>query len=126
LNSVFTFNLTFHTFKDVIAMLVFARKKGEEILFPDLGITIKIIRFKSGNIVAVGVDAPTNIRVHRREVFESMQEHGERFQSAPLAVVASSGKTEPVRIWAKPRPVTGQSDSSKSQTAGEQEGDHQS
>lgn len=105
-------------------MLVFARKKGEEILFPDLGITVKIIRFKSGNIVAIGVDAPTNIRVHRREVFESMQEHGERFQSAPPAVAAaSSGKTEPVRIWAKPRPVTG---NNKPQTAGEQGGDQQS
>ena len=109
-------------------MLVLSRKRGEIIDLPDLGVSFKIIAFKSAGIVSVGIDAPPGVRVHRREILEKIQsqehqghqEHNQEDHSFPPA---ATGPADSVRIWAKPRPVTG---NKKSQTAGEQGGDRQS
>ena len=50
-------------------MLVLSRKSNEEISFPTLGITIRILRTKS-NGVKVGIVAPKGIRVLRGELVE--------------------------------------------------------
>ncbi len=48
-------------------MLVLSRRESEKVLFPELGITLEIVRIK-GNIVRVGIDAPRSIRVIRGEL----------------------------------------------------------
>ena len=50
-------------------MLVLSRKEGQEILFPNLGITVEVLRVK-GNNVRIGVDAPRSIRILRSELEE--------------------------------------------------------
>jgi carbon storage regulator CsrA len=55
-------------------MLVLARKRGEIIDLPELGVSFKIIEFKSAGVVSVGIEAPANIRVHRREVLERIEQ----------------------------------------------------
>lgn len=51
-------------------MLVLSRGPEDKIVFPNLGITVEILRV-SGNRVRVGVDAPKDVRVLRHELAES-------------------------------------------------------
>lgn len=48
-------------------MLVLSRKLNEEIVIPDLNITVRIVGVKTGR-VQVGIDAPREIRVTRPEI----------------------------------------------------------
>jgi len=57
-------------------MLVLSRKKNQSLRFPNLGISIEILRV-DGKTVRVGVDAPRDIRVLRGELPET-----ETFESA--------------------------------------------
>lgn len=63
-------------------MLALTRMEGEEILIGD-DVVVKVVRIKDGNRVVVGITAPTRIAVHRREVYEQIQQ--ERAQEARLA-----------------------------------------
>ena len=76
-------------------MLVFSRKAGETIVIPQLGITFKVIRTKSAGVVSIGIDAPTNIHVHRGEIAEMIQ--------AESAQIPTTGGDHPapVQIWSK-------------------------
>jgi len=56
-------------------MLVLSRKKNQTIRFPNLGISVEILRL-SGNTVRVGVDAPHDVRVLRGELEEESQDGG--------------------------------------------------
>jgi carbon storage regulator len=52
-------------------MLVLSRKKDESIIINDhIRITIVEIR---GDKVRLGIDAPKDVSVHRREVYEAIQ-----------------------------------------------------
>ena len=51
-------------------MLVLSRRLNEKVLFPNLGITIQIIRV-AGKAVRIGIDAPPDIPVLREEVADS-------------------------------------------------------
>jgi carbon storage regulator len=52
-------------------MLVLSRKKRESICIgPNITITVVEIR---GNHVRLGIEAPSDVAVHRREVFEAIQ-----------------------------------------------------
>ncbi len=48
-------------------MLVLTRRKNQEILFPNLGVTIKVVDIK-GKILRLGIDAPKEIRIARGEL----------------------------------------------------------
>ena len=48
-------------------MLVLSRREDEKVLFPELGITIKVIKTK-GNQVRLGISAPESIKVLRGEL----------------------------------------------------------
>lgn len=48
-------------------MLVLSRRPNEKIVFPNLGITVEILRI-SGRAVCVGVDAPREVRILRDEL----------------------------------------------------------
>lgn len=49
-------------------MLVLSRKYGEEVVLPQQGITFTILEIR-GDKVRVGITAPTEIPVYRREVW---------------------------------------------------------
>jgi carbon storage regulator CsrA len=51
-------------------MLVVSRKKTQQILFPNLGIAIEILRI-SGNAVSVGINAPESVEILRGELLRS-------------------------------------------------------
>ncbi|MFN4259569.1 MAG: carbon storage regulator [Gemmataceae bacterium] len=53
-------------------MLVLTRKDGEEILLPQNGITIRVLEIR-GNKVRLGITAPAETEVYRREVWERIQ-----------------------------------------------------
>lgn len=48
-------------------MLVLSRKKQQSVLFPNLGISVEILRVK-GNAVRVGIDAPKDVNILRGEL----------------------------------------------------------
>lgn len=52
-------------------MLVLSRKKNESIIIND-HITITVVEIR-GDKVRLGIDAPKDVVVHRREVYEAIQ-----------------------------------------------------
>jgi carbon storage regulator CsrA len=71
-------------------MLVLSRGPKEEILFPKLGITVKVVRI-SGNRVRLGVDAPHDVNVIRAELA------GAQFDESPLSPTTSSTASHRLR-----------------------------
>ena len=51
-------------------MLVLSRRTDETICFPELGITVKIMKVK-GKTVSLGIEAPDEIPILRGELVES-------------------------------------------------------
>ncbi|MGD8190281.1 carbon storage regulator CsrA [Brevibacillus ginsengisoli] len=56
-------------------MLVLTRKKNESIMIGD-SIEIKIIGVE-GDSVRIGIDAPRDINVHRKEVYSAIKEENQ-------------------------------------------------
>jgi carbon storage regulator len=54
-----------------MAMLVLSRKKNESIIIND-HITVTVVEIR-GDKVRLGIDAPKDVSVHRREVYEAIQ-----------------------------------------------------
>ena len=52
-------------------MLVLSRKVGESIVIGD-NIVVSILEIR-GDLIRVGIDAPKQVKVHRREVFEAIE-----------------------------------------------------
>jgi carbon storage regulator len=70
-------------------MLVLSRKKDESIIINDhIRVTIVEIR---GDKVRLGIDAPKEVSVHRREVYEAIQNQARRDAAAPV-VAPENGK----------------------------------
>lgn len=57
-------------------MLVLSRKKGESIMIGDQ-IELKVVSI-DGDQVKLGIVAPKNVRVHRSEIFEAIQEQNKQ------------------------------------------------
>lgn len=55
-------------------MLVLTRKLGEEIVIPSLDVTIRLVEIR-GDKVRLGIEAPTQVEVHRKEVWDRIQEY---------------------------------------------------
>jgi carbon storage regulator len=58
------------------AMLVLSRKKNESIIIND-NITVTVIEIR-GDKVRLGIEAPKDVTVHRREVYEAIQNQAHR------------------------------------------------
>lgn len=52
-------------------MLVLSRKKNESIVIDD-NISVVVIEIR-GDKVRLGIEAPKNVTVHRKEIFDSIQ-----------------------------------------------------
>ena len=72
-------------------MLVLSRKKDESIVINN-DITIVVVEIR-GDKVRLGVEAPKEVPVHRREVFEAIA-RGEPV-AEPVKTNASSGSEQP-------------------------------
>ncbi len=71
-------------------MLVLSRKKGESIVIGD-GIEIIIVEVR-GDKVRLGVEAPKEVPVHRREVFDAI--HRNDIAIDEKAATTTPGQTE--------------------------------
>lgn len=60
-----------------LTMLVLNRRTGEEIVVPQLGLVFTILEVQ-GDKVSVGITAPLDVKVHRREVWERIQRNAAR------------------------------------------------
>ena len=50
-------------------MLILARKPGQKIVIPRLGITITLIDIRENGTARIGIEAPLEQPVHREEVW---------------------------------------------------------
>jgi carbon storage regulator len=69
-----------------MAMLVLSRKKNESIIIND-HITVTVVEIR-GDKVRLGIDAPKEISVHRREVYEAIQNQAKAARDAGASTVA--------------------------------------
>lgn len=53
-------------------MLILTRRVGEAIMIND-NITLKVLQVK-GNQVRIGIEAPTEVKVHREEIYKKINE----------------------------------------------------
>ena len=54
-------------------MLIFARRTNEQFILPTLGVTVTVVEIKTNGTVRLGIEAPLEVPVHRREVWEAIQ-----------------------------------------------------
>jgi len=74
-------------------MLILSRKVSEKIMIGD-DITISILEVR-GDQVRIGVDAPRNVKVFRREVYDAIiAENKAASESAPQIPVIDFGNKE--------------------------------
>jgi carbon storage regulator CsrA len=64
-------------------MLILSRRENEKILFPNLGVTVGIVRIR-GNAVRVGIEAPEGVRVLREEIADEQALQASRAAFDPL------------------------------------------
>ncbi len=69
-------------------MLVLTRKLREEIVVPHCNLTLTILEVH-GDKVSIGITAPSEVRVYRREVWNRILEEM-KAQAAALAETAAS------------------------------------
>lgn len=66
-------------------MLILSRKPGESIVIAG-NIHVKVVRVE-GEVVKIGIEAPSSVPVHRQEVYEEIQRNNQQAltqQSMPL------------------------------------------
>jgi len=72
-------------------MLVLSRKKNESIVINDQ-ITIVVVEIR-GDKVRLGIEAPKDVPVHRREVYEAIKSQQKIAQGTEQSSPASSAST---------------------------------
>ncbi len=73
-------------------MLVLTRKKGQSIMLGD-GIEISVVEV-NGDAVRIGIKAPRELTIYRREIYEAIQEENIRASRAALEM---AGKLKNIR-----------------------------
>ena len=73
-------------------MLILSRKTNESIVI-DGRITVKIVRVE-GDVVKLGVEAPSDVPVHRQEVYDEIQRNNKQAltQGRPVLPRLPEGK----------------------------------
>jgi len=70
-------------------MLVLSRKKNESIIIND-HIVVTVVEIR-GDKVRLGIDAPKDVTVHRREVYEAIQNQTKAREDSTPAVAPEGG-----------------------------------
>jgi carbon storage regulator CsrA len=70
---LFPFALLWQRIKGVVDMLVLSRKVGEEIVMPTCRLTMTVLNV-AGERVKFGISAPPSVAVHRKEIWQRIQE----------------------------------------------------
>lgn len=73
-------------------MLVLTRKAGESIIIGD-GIEITVIETK-GDQIKLGIKAPKEVDIHRKEIYESIQQANQQAVSQPINIDQFLGKND--------------------------------
>ena len=81
-------------------MLVLSRQRDESIIIGD-NIVITVVDIR-GDKVRLGIQAPTEIPVHRQEVYEAIQRESLRAQGLDPAEAAAASSKFPNRRNSKP------------------------
>ena len=71
-------------------MLVLSRKKNESIIIND-HITVTVVEIR-GDKVRLGIDAPKDVTVHRREVYDAIQNQERSREAATSRRDAGEGR----------------------------------
>jgi len=71
------------------AMLVLSRKKNESIIIND-NITVTVIEIR-GDKVRLGIEAPKDVTVHRREVYDAIQSQSKNRDHGSTALSPDAG-----------------------------------
>lgn len=66
-------------------MLILSRKSGESIVI-DGRIHVKIVRVE-GDVVKVGIEAPSDVPVHRQEVYQEIQRSNQQAVTSTKATL---------------------------------------
>ena len=77
-------------------MLILSRKSGESIVIAG-NIRVKVMRVE-GDVVKIGVEAPSSVPVHRQEVYEEIQRSNQAAvtqQTMPLPKLAKVPEPKP-------------------------------
>src|SRR5262245_15111110 len=77
----------------ILGMLVLSRQRDESIIIGD-NIVITIVDIR-GDKVRLGINAPTEIPVHRQEVYEAIQRENLRAGRLQPKDVRNIGKSDP-------------------------------
>ncbi len=83
-------------------MLILSRKAGDSLVI-DGRIHVKVIRV-DGETVKIGIEAPADVPVHRREVYEEIQRNNQQAltrQSAALPKLPAPARAKPDRKTAE-------------------------
>ena len=83
-------------------MLVLSRQRDESIIIGD-NIVITIVDIR-GDKVRLGIEAPTEIPVHRQEVYEAIQRENLKASQLDPNVARTVGRTSPSRTPAAKNP----------------------
>lgn len=76
-------------------MLVLSRQRDESIIIGD-NVVVTIVDVR-GDKVRLGIDAPVEIPVHRREVYEAIQRENKRAAETATGDARQVGKADPSR-----------------------------
>ena len=81
-------------------MLIFTRRRDEAIMIGD-GIEVKVLRVGQ-DVVRIGIDAPPEVAVHRREIYEQIRAEN---RAAAKSVGQVARLTDRVREVVHPSPA---------------------
>lgn len=76
-------------------MLILSRKSGESIVI-DGRIHMKVVRVE-GEVVKIGIEAPAEVPVHRREVYEEIQRSNQAALTRQNAELPKLPRPEPAK-----------------------------
>lgn len=74
-------------------MLVLTRKKGQSIMVGD-DVEISVVEV-DGDAVRIGIKAPRDVAIYRREIYQAIQEENIRAARAAAEMAKKLGKVKP-------------------------------
>ena len=83
-------------------MLILSRKTGETVVI-DGRIRVKVVRLE-GDVVKIGIEAPSNISIHRQEIYEEIQRSNQEAVTGirPVLPRLIKSETKNARLVANP------------------------